>query len=113
MTRRPTATEIPWPGTCHPKYERDAEFVRRLMAEGRRHVVLMHIDDTSPDFSLTTYPDLTVRQVVLDVRRARGRAPYVGDPLEYHWSAAVDSEGQGVASGVRVQFLFGPNGDRW
>lgn len=84
----------PAPNTAHPSLERHAEFVRQLMDRGEYRVLLaaprpplhrmLTIDPAAPI-------ELDDRDpTVLDVRRAAGAAPWVGDPFVWEWRVAVD-----------------------
>lgn len=74
----------PPPNTAHPSLADQAEFVRRLMADGRHTVVLPRPSGIS----------------MLTVHRAWAPAPYVGDPFVYVWPVAMDEARRWVSGEV-------------
>src|SRR5215216_1594169 len=76
------------PDTEHPAYVGQANMVRHFMAEGRGAIVLpvplsRRAALTTPDEMYPSGPSFEKR--ILNVKRAVGPAPYVGEPFAYMW----------------------------
>lgn len=82
----------PAPNTAHPSLQDMADSVRRTMAKDDCWQVCyavrrpLKVTDFDTDPSIDDFPQTRV----LDVERAMGAAPYVGDRFIYMWRVAVD-----------------------
>ncbi len=100
------ADTFPWPNTAHPAYAGPANSIRRFMAEGRRSLMLPvplsgRIFSAADEPYPPALPSFETRTLL--VKRAWGKAPYVGDPFIYVWDVAADDMGRWVSGPTRIQ----------
>lgn len=105
----------PAPNTAHPSFERQARFVRDLIAQGKHRVLLpapmkaMWRRIAEPEQQV---PDLPPDPIVLDVQRCFALAPWTEWPYVYMWRVAVEqSTNRWVAGDSWVEHP--PPGQDW
>jgi hypothetical protein len=83
----------PAPNTAHPSFERQAPFVRDMIARDECRVLLPAPGKplwrlvTEPD----TVPEMPPDPIVLDVRRCWSLAPWTERPYVYMWRVGVEA----------------------
>jgi hypothetical protein len=95
----PDTSWPPAPNTAHPWMEQYARIARQMMDEHDRYAFVLAVRQPLR-FTADPYPvtaDAAGSQLMMNVRKARGLAPYVGTPFVYEWRVAVDKYQRWVA----------------
>lgn len=98
-------TAPPAPMTHDAFYERQADWLRRWMQERLDPAIVPITAPTHYSGDESAFGPEPERRV-LTIKRAIGKAPYVGRPFVYEWRIAIDDDGHYVTGEAEQRYTM-------